>query len=103
MTLKDLERQITLHVSDPARQKSSLALLEQWKNEGKALKKEYKEQRDKLLDLLEKHDARQSEFDAVINDTLSKDRLESQRFLDIQFELRQYINAGEWNKIFAAN
>jgi hypothetical protein len=103
MTLKDLERQITLHVSDPARQKSSLILLEQWKDEGKALQKEYKEQRDKLLDLLEKHDARQSEFDAAIYDTISKGRLESQRFLDIQFELRQHINADEWNKIFSTN
>lgn len=102
MTLKDLAKQIKLHVSDPARQQSSKAVLKQWKAEGNALKKEYKEQRETLLDLIKNHGATKSEYDTVINDILTKDQQYSERFLDIQFELRKHIEADEWKNIFAS-
>lgn len=100
-TIKEFEKSVKSHVQDDSRQKKSLELLEQWEDEGKALKKEYKEQRETLLDLVKEHDSEKSAFNSVINEILTMDQQTSKRLLDIQYEMREHITAEEWGIIFS--
>ena len=101
MAIKDIEKSVKTHVQDQSRQQQSLALLEQWEDEGKALKKEYKKQRETLMDLVKNHEADKAAFDAVISEILTMDQQVSKRLLDIQYDLRQSITAEEWAKVFS--
>jgi len=102
MSIKEIEKSVKSHVQDESRQKISLELLEQWEDEGKTLKKEYKEQRETLLDLIKKHDSEKSAFNSTINKILTMDQQTTKRLLDIQYELRQNMTAEEWSKVFKA-
>ena len=101
MTIKNIEKSVKTHVQDQARQQQALALLEKWEDEGKALKKEYKKQREILVDLVKKHDAEQAAFDTIINEIITMDQRTSKRLLDIQYDLRQSITTEEWNNVFS--
>lgn len=101
MTINDIEKSVKTYVQDQSRQQQSLVLLEQWEDEGKALKKIYKKQRETLLDLIKKHDADKAAFDTVINEILTMDQQTSRRLLDIQYDLRQNLTAEEWSKVFS--
>ena len=98
--IKDIQKNVKIHVSDKARQESTLALLEQWEDQAKEQKKVYKQQRETLLDLIKAHDSDKTEFNSTINDILAVDEDTSRRVLDIQYELRQHMTADEWAKVF---
>lgn len=100
-SLKDLEKDVKTNVLDPARQQQSLALLEQWKDEGKAIKKEYKEQRKTLTGLIKKYDTNESGFTSTINELLEMDKRVGKRLLDIQYNLRETMTREEWSKVFS--
>lgn len=102
-TLKEFEKGVETHVQDEARQQQVLELLEQWEDEGKALKKEYKKQRESLLDLFKNHSAATAEFDSVINELVTMDQQTTERMLDILYELRQQMTAEEWAKVLPGN
>lgn len=100
-TIKELEKGVKVHVLDSTKQQQSLALLERWEDEGKALKKEYKEQRKVLVELIKKHDANMSYFTAKSNELLEMDQRAANRLLDIQYDLRKNMTREEWNKVFS--
>ena len=100
-TIKELEKGVKVHVLDSTKQQQSLALLERWEDEGKALKKEYKEQRKVLVGLIKKYDTNMSYFTAKSNELLEMDQRAANRLLDIQYDLRKNMTREEWNKVFS--
>lgn len=100
-SLKEIEKSVKVHVQDVSRQQQSLLLLEQWEKEGKALRKEYQKQRETILGLIKKHDAEKSAFKSTIDKMLNMDQQTSKRLLDIQYDLRKNMTAGEWGNVFS--
>ena len=101
-TIKEIEKSVKVHVVDEQRQQQTLALLEQWQDEGEVLQEEYKKQRESLLELLRVHDADQSAFRSKIDEILKIDQQTSNRMLDIQYGMREKMTPEEWSKVFAA-
>ena len=100
-TINDIEKGVKTHVLDTTRQKQSLALLEQWEDEGKAQKEKYKEQREILLSLIKKHDTDNAAFKRAIDEILTMDQQTSKQLLDIQYNLRKSMTPKEWAKVFS--
>ena len=99
-TIKDLEKGVKSHVTEPERQEKALSLLEQWGKEGKQLQKTYKAQRETLLDLIKQYDAEKSSFQSSIREAVTTDSSTSKRLLDIQYALRENMTKKEWDRVF---
>jgi len=98
--LKELEKSIKVNVPDESRQKLSLVLLEEWKDEGKTVQKTYTEDREALFDLFKNYKADKASFKNKIAQVIELDKKTSKHILDIQYDLRKNITKEEWNKIF---
>jgi DNA-binding transcriptional MerR regulator len=103
MTLKDIEKSIKIHVQDTSKQQQSLALLKQWKKEGKTLNKQFNKKRVNLLKLMNLHGANRADLELATKEILDIDQQASKRILDINFELRGTMTKQEWESIFSGS
>ena len=99
--LKEINKSVKVHVQEPSRQQKSLVLLEQWKDEAKERKKDYKKQRKALVELFMNHDADKAAFKPTMDELLDFDNRASERLLDIQYGLRKNMTREEWDKVFS--
>lgn len=101
MTLKEIEKRVKTYVEDTSKQQQSLALLKQWKKEGKAVVKQYNKNRIVLLKQMNRHDADREELESAAKEILDMDQQTSNRILDIQYSLRENMTKAEWEKVFS--
>ena len=99
--LDDLIKDVKVHVTDSERQLKALELLNQWNEEGEEKQKVYREQRERLLDLVKDHASTRAQFDAEIEQLLVMDAENAKRLLDIQYALRNSMTESEWNQVLA--
>ena len=89
-------------VADEARQAQALAIVDQMKSETKA----YAAKREKSLASLGKLVAKRatptSEIERAAQPLIAEDRASAERLLNLRFQLKSVLTAGEWAKIFPA-
>ena len=89
-------------VADDARQEHALAIVDQMKSETGA----YAAKREKSLASLGKLTAKRatptSEIERAAQPLIAEDRASAERLLDLRFQLKSVLTAGEWAKIFPA-
>lgn len=100
-SINDLEKSVTVHVLDMERQNRALALLEEWNDEGKSLRKAYTSQRERLFSLIKDHNTSESAFNKEMNQLLAMDKSASDRLLDIQYRLRNNMTSSEWDRVMS--
>ena len=100
-TLKEIEKSIKSDVRDETNKQISLALVKQWKKEGKAVRKQFNVQRKDLLKMLNNHNSRETDLVAAVNEILELDRQSSERVLDLHYELRKSMTKQEWESVFS--
>ena len=101
--IKEIEKSIKTHITEPSRQQQLLTLLKQWKVEGKQQQKLYSKQRKTLLGLIKNHAADTSAFKSKTVELLDMDKRTAKRLLDIQYGLRENMTREEWDKIFSSS
>ena len=99
--LADLENAVEVHVTDDERRRNALDLLEQWEEEGEDRRNVYRDQRERLLDLVKNHASTRDQFDFELSQLLAADEASSRSLLDIQYALRDSMTEAEWTRVMA--
>ena len=99
--MDDLVEAVETMVPAGDRQARTLQLLDQWGEEGEARQSIYREQRERLLELLQDHAASRAQFLAEIDRLLETDSSTATQLLDMQYQLRENLTESEWQQVMS--
>ena len=88
------------HVKDEARQKQALAAVEQMKTIAKASAKQREKSVDTLNEVLAKREVPAADIRLAAQPLITEDRATANKLLDLRFELKSVLTAGEWANVF---
>jgi len=96
------ETLIKKNVSDTARQKEALAIVDRMKTQAEAYTEKRKSMTDVLDKLLTNRKTPETEVEHAGQPLIDEDRVCAEKLLDLRFQLKAVLTASEWAKVFPA-
>jgi len=87
-------------VSDDARQKQALAIVDLMKSETKAYTQKRDSSMEGLTGLLAKRTTPAIDIEHASQPLINEDRARAEKLLDMRFQLKSVLTASEWVKVF---
>jgi len=91
---------IRKNVSDDARQKQALTVIDQMKSEAQAYTRTRDSGMDVLARLLAKRTTSATDIEHASQPLIDEDRARAERLLDLRFKLKSVLTPSEWTKVF---
>ena len=88
------------NVSDDARKKQALDIVNQMKQTTEAAAKQAEKQNDALSKLLENQQTPSIQIEALANAKSDQDTTTAEKLLDFRFQLKSVLTETEWGKVF---
>ncbi|MFT4173502.1 MAG: hypothetical protein QM639_13135 [Rhodocyclaceae bacterium] len=89
-------------VTDPARRDQIGAVLDEAEAEGKRINRQHAAAAKEWLQLLERHDAAQADFDALADRLEADNRPGRAALIGLRYRLRALMTEAEWQQLFPA-
>jgi hypothetical protein len=98
--LEQTEKLIKKDVTDEARRKQALDIVDQMKKTEKDSARESKKQTDSLADVLKDRQASADAIEAACQPLIANDAATADKLLDLRFELKSVLTRSEWGQVF---